>query len=131
MAQTLRVTGWAPGGEPKPIAQLNMEFSFQLSDYPDETWRAAFGWAVGQFSADPMHANVHPTLMGDKIRVQCATTIWENAANGLKDGFVPQVNRIAAEREVQAAAQRQTADEQDAALRARISEQATKIKFNS
>jgi len=123
MAQSISVTGWAPGGEPRAFTQLTAALSLQLSESPNATWQAVFRQVADRIDT-PLG------LEGDRIEVQCPVAHVEIVVNRVKDRLVPQINHLAAQVETDKATKRQAAADQYADAHAAISAQVAKIKFD-
>ena len=70
MRSSIKITGWAPQGEPMPKGQGSAEFFLQLSALPDATWRRQFERAAGALSGLHRHDIVFE-LREQALRVWC------------------------------------------------------------
>ena len=70
MRSSIKITGWAPQGEPTPKGPGSAEFFLQLSALPDATWRRLFERTAGALSGVHRHDVVFE-LREQMLRVWC------------------------------------------------------------
>ncbi len=83
MRTSIKITGWAPQGEPVPKGPGSAEFFLKLSELPDQTWQRLFEKQADALSALHRH-NVVYELRRDVVRVWCPVAQISSVVDGVK-----------------------------------------------
>ena len=128
MRSSIKITGWAPQGEPAPKGQGSAEFFLQLSDMPDATWRRLFERSAGAVSGVHRHDVVFE-LREQVLRVWCPVAHIAAVVESAKR-LVSDVNVAALEFDAQVGQLRMKEAETHSADWAGIAAEKDKIRFD-